>query len=37
MKALQKIQPAFGLEYRDVPAPTPEPGEVVVAVGATGV
>jgi threonine dehydrogenase-like Zn-dependent dehydrogenase len=37
MKALQKIQPAFGLEYRDVPSPTPAPGEVIVAVGATGV
>ena len=38
MIALQKIQPAFGLEYRDVPQPAaPAPGEVIVAVGATGV
>jgi threonine 3-dehydrogenase len=37
MRALQKVQPAFGLEFRDVPAPTPERGEVIVAVGATGV
>ena len=37
MKALQKIEPLFGLEYRDVPQPAPEPGEVLVAVGATGV
>jgi threonine 3-dehydrogenase len=38
MKVLQKIEPAFGLQYRDVPQPTtPLPGEVIVAVGATGV
>src|SRR4249920_937112 len=38
MQALQKTRPAFGLELRDVPAPgSPGPGEVVVAVGATGV
>lgn len=38
MKALQKTRPAFGLELRDLPAPeSPGPGEVVVAVGATGV
>jgi threonine dehydrogenase-like Zn-dependent dehydrogenase len=38
MKALQKTRPAFGLELRDLPAPDPPgPGEVVVAVGATGV
>jgi threonine 3-dehydrogenase len=37
MKAMQKVAPAFGLEYRDVPTPTPESGEVLVAVGATGV
>jgi threonine 3-dehydrogenase len=38
MQALQKIQPAFGLEYRDVPQPlAPAAGEVIVAVGATGV
>jgi len=38
MKALQKIEPAFGLHFRDVQQPTaPAPGEVIVAVGATGV
>jgi threonine dehydrogenase-like Zn-dependent dehydrogenase len=38
MKALQKTRPAFGLELRDLPAPgSPGPGEVIVAVGATGV
>ena len=38
MKALQKIEPAFGLHFRDVPQPTsPAAGEVIVAVGATGV
>jgi threonine dehydrogenase-like Zn-dependent dehydrogenase len=38
MKALQKTRPAFGLELRDLPSPgAPGPGEVVVAVGATGV
>jgi threonine 3-dehydrogenase len=37
MLALQKTQPAFGLALRDVPPPSPGPGEVVVAVGATGV
>jgi threonine dehydrogenase-like Zn-dependent dehydrogenase len=38
MKALQKIRPAFGLELRDLASPgAPGPGEVVVAVGATGV
>jgi threonine 3-dehydrogenase len=37
MKALQKTKPAFGLEYRDVPVPSPEPDEVIVEVGATGV
>ena len=37
MKALQKVEPAFGLQFREVPPPTPEPGEVIVAVGATGV
>ena len=38
MKALQKTRPAFGLELRELPAPgSPGPGEVVVAVGATGV
>jgi threonine dehydrogenase-like Zn-dependent dehydrogenase len=38
MKALQKTRPAFGLELRELPSPgAPGPGEVVVAVGATGV
>ena len=38
MIALQKVAPAFGLEYRDVAQPKdPAPGEVIVAVGATGV
>lgn len=38
MKALQKTQPAFGLELRELPPPeSPGPGEVIVAVGATGV
>jgi threonine dehydrogenase-like Zn-dependent dehydrogenase len=38
MQALQKIRPAFGLEFRELPRPeAPGPGEVVVAVGATGV
>ncbi|MGE5792864.1 MAG: zinc-dependent alcohol dehydrogenase [Bacteroidota bacterium] len=38
MKALQKTRPAFGLELRELPAPdSPGPGEVLVAVGATGV
>src|SRR5437660_1685181 len=38
MRALQKVEPAFGLEYREVPQPAaPAPGEVIVAVGATGV
>ena len=38
MRALQKTRPAFGLELRDLPAPgSPGPGEVVVAVSATGV
>jgi threonine 3-dehydrogenase len=38
MKAIQKIEPAFGLALRDVPPPSaPAPGEVIVAVGATGV
>ena len=38
MKALQKIEPAFGLQFRDVAPPSaPGPGEVIVAVGATGV
>jgi threonine 3-dehydrogenase len=36
MKALQKVEPAFGLQYRDVAQPVPLPGEVLVAVGATG-
>jgi len=36
MQALQKVVPAFGLEYRDVAEPTPSPGEVLLAVGATG-
>jgi threonine dehydrogenase-like Zn-dependent dehydrogenase len=38
MKALQKTRPVFGLEFRELPPPdTPAPGEVIVAVGATGV
>lgn len=38
MKALQKTRPAFGLEFRELPRPqSPGPGEVIVAVGATGV
>lgn len=38
MKALQKTRPAFGLELRERPAPdSPAAGEVIVAVGATGV
>jgi threonine dehydrogenase-like Zn-dependent dehydrogenase len=38
MKALQKTKPAFGLELREIGAPdSPGPGEVLVAVGATGV
>jgi threonine 3-dehydrogenase len=38
MKALQKTQPTFGLEFRELPPPeSPGPGEVIVAVGATGV
>lgn len=38
MQALQKTRPAFGLELRDLPSPgAPGPGEVLVAVGATGV
>lgn len=38
MRALQKTRPAFGLELRELPPPgPPAPGEVVVAVGATGV
>ena len=38
MKALQKIEPAFGLTFRDVEPPSsPAHGEVIVAVGATGV
>ena len=37
MIALQKIEPAFGLQYREVAEPSsPGPGEVIVAVGATG-
>jgi threonine 3-dehydrogenase len=38
MKALQKTRPAFGVEFRELPSPAaPGPGEVAVAVGATGV
>src|SRR6266567_5559350 len=38
MKALQKTRPSFGLELREVAAPgSPGSGEVIVAVGATGV
>jgi threonine dehydrogenase-like Zn-dependent dehydrogenase len=38
MKALQKTRPAFGLALREIGAPdSPGPGEVLVAVGATGV
>ncbi len=38
MLALRKLEPAFGLHYREVPQPmSPAPGEVIVAVGATGV
>jgi len=38
MRALQKTLPAFGLELRELPDPAPPgPGEVIVAVGATGV
>jgi len=38
MKALQKTQPVFGLELRDVPRPaSPAPGEVIVEVLATGI
>ena len=38
MLALQKIEPAFGLQYREVAEPSsPAPSEVIVAVGATGV
>jgi threonine 3-dehydrogenase len=38
MIALQKVAPTFGLEYRDVLQPVdPAAGEVIVAVGATGV
>jgi threonine 3-dehydrogenase len=38
MRALQKIAPGFGLEFREVPSPdSPGRGEVIVAVGATGV
>src|SRR4051812_34691595 len=38
MLALQKVEPAFGLQYRDVGRPSdPAPDEVIVAVGATGV
>ena len=38
MQALQKTEPAFGLHYREVAQPgSPAPGEVIVAVGATGV
>ena len=37
MQALQKINPSFGLELRDVPAPVaPGSGEVIVAVSAVG-
>ena len=38
MIALQKVQPVFGLEYRDVAQPeVPVANEVIIAVGATGV
>jgi 2-desacetyl-2-hydroxyethyl bacteriochlorophyllide A dehydrogenase len=38
MQALQKTQPVFGLELREIPAPAaPGAGEVIVSVGATAV
>lgn len=38
MKALQKTQPAFGVELRDIAPPkAPGPGEVLIEVGATGI
>jgi threonine 3-dehydrogenase len=38
MLALRKVAPVFGLEYREVARPSdPAEGEVIVAVGATGV
>ena len=38
MQALQKTEAAFGLHYREVARPgSPASGEVIVAVGATGV
>ncbi|HTZ77252.1 MAG TPA: alcohol dehydrogenase catalytic domain-containing protein [Stellaceae bacterium] len=38
MKALQKTQPAFGVELREVEPPrAPGPGEVLIEVGATGI
>jgi len=36
LKALQKIEPAFGLHYREIADPAPAPHEVLVAVAATG-
>jgi threonine dehydrogenase-like Zn-dependent dehydrogenase len=38
MLALRKTQPAFGLEFQDIPIPPPPgPGEVVVRVEAVGI
>jgi threonine dehydrogenase-like Zn-dependent dehydrogenase len=38
MQALQKVAPAFGLEFREVASPdAPAPGEVIIAVSAAGI